>query len=136
MNYQSLCEAIEASVRTVGYTPTAHSSLHATLCKEGFPIAVIAPLRLLDSEGVEERERLYAVEVKFLCANELSDEDRARIISRMALQAERFVELVRQAQGVLWMEVEEMVVGVQALTVAGEVSLALKAQVRCVECSN
>lgn len=136
MNYQSLLEAIEASARTVGYTPTAHSSLHATLREEGFPIATIAPLRLLESEGTEERVRLYGVNMKFLSANELSDEDRARLISRMALQVEAFVGLVREALGVLSVEVQEMVVQEQSVTVAGEVALALKMEVRCVECIN
>lgn len=136
MNYQSLCEAIATSVSSLGYAPTPKSELHKTLCTSGFPIAAIASPVLLRTEGKRERENLFMISVNFMCANELNDTERAAVISRMAADTEQFVTLLRGAQDVLTVEVQESLVQEQSLTIAGEVALTLKATIRCVDCNH
>lgn len=135
MNHESLLEAVVTSANTLGYTPTPLKELHKTVCKNGFPIAAYAPLVLLSAEGEKERERLFALNVKFMCSNELSDEARAKVIARMACEAEQFVGLLADTKDVLSVEVREVVVEEQCNTVAGEVAVALNATVRCIECN-
>ena len=136
MNYQSLQEALATSALSLGYTPTHRSSLHKTLCESGFPIASIDSPVLLHTEGERERENLFSVRVNFMCANELSDEARAAVISRMAAEVEQFVSLLRGANDVLSVEVQESLVQQQSLTIAGEVALTLKAILRCIDCNH
>jgi hypothetical protein len=51
-------------------------------------------------------------------------------------KVEQFVSLLRGANDVLSVEVQESLVQQQSLTIAGEVALTLKATLRCIDCNH
>ncbi len=136
MNYQSLMDAVEGVATSLGYHPTLPENLHTTLRHEGFPIAILTPPHLLSLEGEKEVNRVYALDVKLLMNREMSPAERSQLLATLASDAERFVAALASHSQVREVELQEVAPIEQMLTIAGEVSLLVRAKVRCFECDN
>lgn len=134
MNYQALWESARGVAEGLGYHPTLPSSLHKTLLKEGFPIAVIEPPKLLSTEGERTKRSRYRMSVKFLNKNELDDAARASSIASLAADAERFCALLSDEPHIFSLSLGEIVPLVEVLTIAGEVAVEMSADVESFEC--
>ena len=133
-NYQAVWEAAKNLAVELGYHPTLPDNLHRTLRHEGFPIAVIDHPKVLSVEGERERKMECGLSVKFLNKNELSDEARAASIAILAADAERFCARLSEQPHIFSVTIGEIAPVGEVLTLAGEVAVALSADVESFEC--
>lgn len=134
MNYESLHKALYDDALALGYHPTSAAMLHKTLSTEGFPIALIAPPKVVRMEGDKERKTTYHIKVNFLCANAVGEQLCTAEIARLASDCDSFLSSLRSHAEVCGLQTEEILAVSGALTVAGEVGLSLKATVEAIEC--
>ena len=134
MNYQAVWEAAKSLAAELGYHPSLPENLHRTLRYEGFPIAVIDHPKVRSIEGERERKVMCALSVKFLNKNELSDAERAASIATLASDAERFCARLSEQPHIFSVTIGEVAPVGEVLTLAGEVAVALSADVESFEC--
>ncbi len=134
MNYHSVLNSAFAVAASLGYHPTLPDALHSTLHSKGFPIAVIAPPVVVASEGEMEVQTTFRLSVKFLSKNVLDDAGRASTIAALASHAEEFCASLSAEPNIFSVAIAEIAPVGEVLTVAGEVAVALNADVKGMEC--
>lgn len=133
MNYNSILRSAFDVAASLGYHPTEPSSLHRTLHNEGFPIAVIAPLRATSIPFESGAPSACRMSVKFLTQNVLDDEERAAAISTLATHAEEFCARLSSEPNIFSVELREIAPIGEVLTIAGEVAVEMSADVKSFE---
>lgn len=134
MNYQSILRTAFDVATSLGYHPTSPHLLHTTLHNEGFPIAIIAPIKVSAAGGDAGGQRCCRLSVKFLSKNVLDDAQRASIISTLATHAEEFCSRLSTESNIFSVELREIVPIGSVLTVAGEIAVEMNADVKSFEC--
>lgn len=134
MNHQTVWEVAKSLATELGYHPTLPENLHRTLRHEGFPIAIIDHPKILSAEGERERRRVCRLLVKFLNKNEMDDAVRALSIATLAADAERFCARLSEEPHIFSVTLGEIAPVGEVLTLAGEVAVALSAEVESLEC--
>lgn len=135
MNYRSILNSAFELSASLGYHPTLPESLHSTLHKEGFPIALISPPTATSEQEGATQTTACRLLVKFLSKNVLDDAERAAAIATLATHAERFCALLSSEPHIFSVSISEIAPIGEVLTIAGEVAVALSADVESVECA-
>lgn len=134
MNYGSVLNSAFEVASSLGYHPTLPEGLHATLHREGFPIALFAPPTIISSNDNAGGSTICRLSVKFLSKNVLNDQERAELIAALATHAERFCSLLSSEPHIFSVAISEIASIGEVLTIAGEVAVSLSAEVESMEC--